>query len=316
MKGNAGFFGDTSAAMSYIRPLAVALKSPRFAPVPRLQRASVNNPPLSYGETGQPVRVLQKALIDLGFPLPKSTRKFNSPDGIFGDETVAGFKAFQIKNRLLADGIVGTKTMARLDELLPTAGDPLPPLPPGGAFTHRLRIHMRSISMPTVGEMTQLFEMQRVYAQFGIEVVMASGMSLGLSDRDQITLTNVDGDCTWDTVSEDQQLLQDLARDGISSNEIAVYFATILKEKNGDTLQGCASHRPGKPACMVASTAIDKTTMAHEVGHVLLTSSFSPVHTGDSNNLMCAAPICTGNPATLTPEQIAKITSSPFLVKL
>jgi len=94
------------------------------------------------------------------------------------------------------------------------------------------------------------------------------------------------------------------------------YFATILKEKDGKPYSDVPVIVREKPACMVASTAVYKTTMAHEVGHVLLTSSFSSVHARDSNNLMCAAAICTGNPATLTPEGIAQIRSSPFLVKL
>src|SRR4051812_4705053 len=106
------------------------LKSPRFASVSRLQQAAINSPVVCYGESGEPVRVLQQALIDLGFPLLKSTHKYNSPDGVFGDETVAGFKAFQTNNKLGIDGVVGAKTMAKLDELLPTSGAPLPPLPP------------------------------------------------------------------------------------------------------------------------------------------------------------------------------------------
>jgi len=291
------------------------LQSPRFANVPRLQKASSNTPPVAFGETGEPVRILQQALIDLGFPLPKSTLKFGSPDGSFGSETLAGFKAMQAKHQLLPDGIVGAKTMAKLDQLLPSAGAPLPPLPASG-FTHRLPVHMRSIAIPAVGEFRQLSEMQRVYAKIGIEVVMASGLSLGLAEQDQLVLTEVDGNCEWDEVSEDQELLQDLGRQQVPPNEVVVYFATIIKEKNNETLQGCASHRPGKPACIVASTAVDKTTMAHEVGHVLLTSSFVPVHTTDSNNLMCEAPVCTGNPAIFTPEQVAKIKNSPFLRKI
>jgi hypothetical protein len=292
------------------------LTSPRFASNARLQKASTNSPAIYSGESGEAIRILQQALVDLGFPLPKSYQKYGSPDGIFGSETKEAIKQFQTKHKLSSDGIVGAKTMAKFDELLPKAGDPIPPLPPGGAFTHRLRIHMRSISMPDVGEMRQLAEMRRVYAQYGIDVIMASGMSLGLTDHETVTLDAVDGQCKWDEVSEDQQLLQDLGTSQVPANEIVVYFATILKKTDGSTLQGCASHRPGKPACMVAAKAKDVTTMAHEVGHVLLTSAFAPVHTSDSSNLMCEAPICTGDPANLTADQLEKIKLSPFITKL
>jgi hypothetical protein len=45
--------------------------------------------------------------------------------------------------------------MKKLDELLPSAGADLPPLPKSG-FTHKIRLHLRSIAMPQVSEMTQL----------------------------------------------------------------------------------------------------------------------------------------------------------------
>jgi peptidoglycan hydrolase-like protein with peptidoglycan-binding domain len=52
----------------------MALKSARFKSDARLQRAAENNPPINRGESGQAVRIIQQALIDLGFPLPISTR--------------------------------------------------------------------------------------------------------------------------------------------------------------------------------------------------------------------------------------------------
>ncbi len=171
---------------------------------------------------------------------------------------------------------------------------------------------MRSIAQPKIGESQQLEVMRRIYHQYSIDVEIVSAMSLGLSGLDEIFLTSVDGDCNWNTLSEDQQLLEALGRESVGANEVVVYFATTLRQKDGSTLQGCAGHLPGKPAAMIASTASDKMTMAHEVGHVLLTSSFSPVHEADSKNLMCSAPICTGNPATLNDSQLAQIRKSPM----
>jgi hypothetical protein len=294
----------------------MALKSPRFAAEERLRRASENRPPLERYETGEPVRLIQQALVDLGFALPISYRKFGSPDGIFGSETVAKVRAFQTKFRFAIDGIVGRQTMAKLDELLPAAGKPLLPLPAGG-FTHRIGLHLRSIDMPQVAEFTQLKIMQDVFAQYAIKVEMLSGESVHLKPDEELTLTVVDGDCEWDQVSDEQRLLENLgSKQSVGRNDITVYFATTLREKDGKTLQGCAGHAPDRPAVMIASTAIDKTTMAHEVCHVLLGKNFAPVHVHDAKNLMCDAPVCTGNPAHLTDDQLATIRGSRFLTKI
>jgi hypothetical protein len=75
------------------------------------------------------VRLLQQALIDLGFPMPISTKRYGSPDGIYGRETARTLGLFQRKYHLHVDGVAGLHTLHKLDELLPTAGTPLPPLP-------------------------------------------------------------------------------------------------------------------------------------------------------------------------------------------
>lgn len=294
----------------------MALRSPRFASSERLQRASENRPALSRGESGEPVRIFQQALIDLGFAMPISTRKFGSPDGIYGSETVAKVRELQSKFTLGVDGVAGRQTMTKLDELLPTAGVPLAPLPRGG-FTHKIRLHLRSIDMPTVPEFTQLREMERVFAQYAIKVEMTSGESVGLTPGEQLTLTIVDGDCKWDQVSDEQKLLHASgSKQAVGPNDITAYFATTIRKTNGKELQGCAGHAPDRPAVMIAASAVDKTTLAHEVCHVLLGSSFVPVHEPDSKNLMCEAAICTGNPAYLSDAQLKTVRGSRFLHKI
>lgn len=292
------------------------LKSPRFSNNKRLGRAAENSPALGPGESGEAVRLVQQALIDLGFPLPISTRKFGTPDGVYGSETKKQVKAFQAKFNLTQDGTTGRQTMTKLDELLPNAGAPLPPLPVSG-FNQRLTLHLRSIDMPHVPEFTQLKEMQRVFAQFAIKVDMATGQSVGLTPGESFTLTVVDGDCKWDQVSDEQRLLHDSgSKQGVGLNDITAYFATVLRETNGKELQGCAGHAPTRPAVMIAASAVDKTTLAHEVCHVLLGSAFVPVHEADSKNLMCEAAICTGNPASLTDAQLTKLRASKFLTPI
>jgi peptidoglycan hydrolase-like protein with peptidoglycan-binding domain len=101
----------------------MALVSPRFANSRRLQAASENSPPMRKGETGEAVQNLQQALIDVGFPMPVST-KAGSPDGIYGDETVNTVYRFQAREGLQRDGIAGHDTFHRLDDLLSDGDDP------------------------------------------------------------------------------------------------------------------------------------------------------------------------------------------------
>ena len=64
---------------------------------------------------------------------------------------------------------------------------------------------------------------------------------------------------------------------------------------------------------MLAANA-KKYDMAHEVGHVLLGSSFTPVHTSDSKNVMVSVPGSPKTPLTFTPDQLTQIRKSPYCV--
>ncbi len=292
------------------------LKSARFASNQRLQHAAKNSPPIRRGSTGPHVAIVQQAFIDLGLAMKITTKK-GSPDGIFGGETESRVWQFQARTGLDKDGVIGRGTMEKLDELLPTAGPPPKPLPPA-KMTHKINVHMRSIDNPKVPEFTQLAVMQEVFAQYFIEVVMLTGESIGLQPGEQLTLEVVEGDCKWDQVSDEQKLLQNSgSKQNVGINDITVYFATILRQKkNGKTLQGCAGHAPTRPAVMIAAAAVDKTTMAHEVCHAVLGSSFAPVHVDEDANLMCSAAVCTGDPAYLSVAQLNRVFASKLVHKL
>lgn len=97
----------------------MALTSPRFAPIQECRDAAKNSLPMKSGVKGPGVAAIQQGLIDLGFSLPTSTKRFGVPDGIFRSETTSQVQAFQKKHGLTADGIVGKSTMEKLDALLP-----------------------------------------------------------------------------------------------------------------------------------------------------------------------------------------------------
>lgn len=91
---------------------------------PRLQKAVNNAPPVYYGESNEGVAAMQQGLIDLGYPMPKSTDGGTSPpDGIYGSETGTILRRFQKDQGLGIDGIAGKNTLTRMDELLSSQTD-------------------------------------------------------------------------------------------------------------------------------------------------------------------------------------------------
>ena len=65
--------------------------------------------PIRVGASGGIVKKIQERLIALGFKLPKY-----GADGSFGQETEKAVEAFQEKNNLTKDGIVGSQTWGKL----------------------------------------------------------------------------------------------------------------------------------------------------------------------------------------------------------
>jgi murein L,D-transpeptidase YcbB/YkuD len=98
---------------------AMALTSTQLAGSPTLQKAAYNAPPVGYGAVNEGVAAMQRGLIDVGYPMPRSTANgAKPPDGIYGQETGKVLKQFQGDNYLTADGIAGKNTLGRLDDLL------------------------------------------------------------------------------------------------------------------------------------------------------------------------------------------------------
>jgi len=94
------------------------LTSARFASDARLQLAAENAPAMGWGERGPAVVKLQQALVDLGYPMPTTTKN-GTPDGIYGGETASAIRKFQRKYSLSPDGVAGRLTLTQLDTLFP-----------------------------------------------------------------------------------------------------------------------------------------------------------------------------------------------------
>lgn len=106
----------------------MALQSPILAGSPRLEQAAAGGSSVKKrppDDDPDAVRRIQRALLELGFPLPKSfpNGPAADPDGLFGPETFNAVYAFQ--KRVFPseygqwDGRVGKNTLAKMDEQLP-----------------------------------------------------------------------------------------------------------------------------------------------------------------------------------------------------
>lgn len=97
------------------------LRSRRLGSNPFVANASENSPAFRFGDKNDGVAILQDLLVDLGFPMPITTGNGQIfADGIYGAETTATVKKFQLREGLAADGVAGRMTLQRLDEIVLT----------------------------------------------------------------------------------------------------------------------------------------------------------------------------------------------------
>ena len=84
---------------------------PPKEPEKQPEKGSTVNKTIRKGDKGELVKYAQNLLIGKGYSLPKY-----GADGDFGNETLNAVKAFQKANGLTADGVIGAKTWAKLQE--------------------------------------------------------------------------------------------------------------------------------------------------------------------------------------------------------
>jgi hypothetical protein len=277
----------------------MALSSPRFRNETDLQKVDNNQKAYRSGDRGRVVHLLQMALIDLGIAMPRSTtRESYSPDGIYGSETVEAVKAFQRQpqNSLTDDGVIGQNTLRALDRR-------------HAGYSHRFNLHFRSLALTNVPFDTMMTNIERVYAQYGIHARYASGESLGLSEAEQQRFNVIDQQCNWVMNSGEFNELHQLGSP-IPPNDLAVFIVNSFQRV---TLRGCGGHASHRPACTAAHDCT-RWTIAHEAGHVLLTSRFTPVHfQNEERNLMYKSTNDAWVMPSLTDRQVRKMRTHPVM---
>ena len=151
-----------------------------------------------------------------------------------------------------------------------------------------VRLHVKTLTAPTIPVATMLARMREVYNASGIEVELASTEALNLPALNDLDV----GGCTMgNTTTEQNQLFGN--RNNVGANDVAVYFV----RSTVPPFNGCAAHPPNRPSCAVVQGATE-WTMAHEVGHVLGLS-----HVNDNNRLMTGNG--TGNITNPPPDLVA-----------
>jgi len=269
------------------------LISPRFKGNEYLKKVASNAVVLERGNIGNSVHLVQQALLDLGYNLPSGS------DGVFGSDTEKAIKVFQ-KNIPKAvpkiDGIVNEATISALDKLLPT-------------YEYCVRLNLFFIHRPQVSLNILMDCTKEVYAQYGIRIDKVSEKDLVLNKVQKSRFFTISTACDWEyNKGEAFQLLSLVI--SYPSSEISTVF--IRKAK---TYSGCGGHITGHPACIVDANP-NKWTPAHEIGHVLLTESFSPVHSGNTKNIMHSTQTYYPLTPILSNKQLIQIRQHPCCTKI
>ncbi|MDN5276885.1 MAG: peptidoglycan DL-endopeptidase LytE [Clostridiales bacterium] len=102
-----GIVGPKTLAVLFDNGVSTGENPPASLPDEEPSRGAGISRALRLGDRGEDVAVLQRRLNELKFNCGKA-------DGIFGHATYAAVKAFQKANGLIADGIVGKNTIAKL----------------------------------------------------------------------------------------------------------------------------------------------------------------------------------------------------------
>ncbi|HEY2353542.1 MAG TPA: peptidoglycan-binding domain-containing protein [Gaiellaceae bacterium] len=111
----AGVFSSTPAPTTQTITTQNSVSTPTTATTATVTVPSAAALPIQEPDHGPQVKILQHALIQLGYLQPPA-------DGVFGPGTKSAVQSFQSAYGLTADGVVGTDTVKKLKEQLQQLG--------------------------------------------------------------------------------------------------------------------------------------------------------------------------------------------------
>ena len=130
-----------------------------------------------------------------------------------------------------------------------------------------------------------------------------------MSAEETALFDRIDQECNWEITAGEYEQLHNRGAP-CPNTDVKVYFVNRMRD-----VLGCGGHAPDRPAATVAKEAW-RWDMAHEVGHVLLTSRFSPVHHPHVLNLMNEYPANNDVVKVLTDAQVRQIRAHVCCLKL
>ena len=152
----------------------VNAQGPQAAQASHTPQSAMADGVLKHGERGAEVTALQGKLSALGYQ--GADGKPLAADGIFGKDTLAAVKQFQVNNGLHEDGKAGSKTLARVDDPAAAKGGVQPAAPtkpePAAAPSMRDASHPEHARFGQALEKLQALELQR--AQGGLAPLFAT----------------------------------------------------------------------------------------------------------------------------------------------
>ncbi len=183
----------------------------------------------------------------------------------------------------------------------------------GNECTKLLRVNIFTLAVPAFDYSKSITFAEKLYGSNGIYFDIGQQLCLALTEAQQVKLKVIDGTCKWDQNNAEQDALYDLVKSRMISG-IAIFIVGGIQTDSTKTLAGCAGHDPAKPAVVVSATGT-MYTLAHELGHVLLTSGFSPVHESSNSNIMVNGThnIPANSSPTFNAAQIAQLKKSTHL---
>jgi hypothetical protein len=168
----------------------------------------------------------------------------------------------------------------------------------------RVRVHFKVLANPTTAPLaTHIQDTKDLFATSGIVVERVTVENLTAPDPALNPLRDLDvGDCLlWPlglpSTSDAQNTLFE-HRNNVRAGDLVVYIVrTILYNKPGKTLAGCATHPPERPGCVVVRSAA-RYVVAHELGHVLGLG-----HVANRDQLMYESTSWTNPPPDIAPGE-------------
>ena len=251
------------------------LSSPRFKGNVDLEACFDGEKIIKSGANGDHVRLIQQALIDAGFPLPKF-----GADGKYGNETAGAVREFQKQSGLefaQQDGQVGPNTMSRLDSRF-TGASSVAVEKPCEKGMKTINVDFVKMKGATGSPSRDIAFANSVYKKCCVQFAIGKEVTVPDSVSDTLLGEDTDflvGDC--DTVSSEDLVTFTTTSSlfGLSGPIIAIYVDTLHKGTGrlaGDSVSGLCATGPRKPMEGMVSVAngADSRTLPHELAHVLM----------------------------------------------